>query len=170
VALGIIPPWLEKLTFSDVSRTDIVAWWGAIAGTAALSWNVLRRARSKGRLRVQGIYQADGAKPLLPPVFAVRVTNMGSKPILVQGIAIQRKRGSSPSHHFFPCDIPVMLGRGKFFVHVIDRTGWLPTGAKRLYAWDSTGKHWYLSRKEFRWLVNQHNRFIAAESKRAFTA
>ena len=52
-----------------------------------------------------------------------------------------------------------------FFVQVIDRTGWLPMDAKRLYAWDSSGKHWYLGRKQFRWLVDQHRRFIAAESK-----
>lgn len=170
VALAIIPPWLEKLTSSDVSRSDFVAWWGAIAGTVALGWNTLRHARSKGRLRVQGIYQFDGTKPHVPPVFAVRVTNVGSKPILVQGIAIQLKKGSEPSHHFFPCENPVMLSRGKFFVQVIDRTGWLPTGAKKLYAWDSGGKHWYLAGKEFRRLIDQHSRFIASEFKRAATA
>jgi hypothetical protein len=170
VALATIPHWLENLTSSGVSRSDIVAWWGAIAGTVALGWNTLRLARSKGSLRVQEIYQVDGTNPLLPPVFAVRVTNVGSKPILVQGIAIQRKKGSAPSHHFFPCESPIMLARGKFFVQVIDRTGWLPAGAKRLYAWDSSGKHWYLGRKEFRRLIDQHRRFIASESKRATTA
>jgi len=166
VALAINPHWLEDLTSSNVFSSEIVAWWGAIAGTLALTWNILRHARSKGRLNVEAIYRVDGANPLLPPVFAVRVTNVGSKPVLVQGIAIQQKKGCAPSHHFFPCEVPVMLARGKFFVQVIDRTGWLPTGAKKLYAWDSSGKHWYVGRKEFRWLVDQHRRFIAAESRR----
>lgn len=116
-------------------------------------------------MKLEGIHQVDSTKNLLPPGFAVRVTNVGSKPILVQGIAIRRKKGSAPSHHFFPCAIPIMLARDKFFVQVIDQTGWLPTDAKRLYAWDSSGKHWYLGRKQFRWLVDQHRRFIAAESK-----
>lgn len=165
----LIPPWLEKLTSFDVSRSDIVAWWGAIAGTVALGWNLLRSTRSKGHLKVEGIYQGDSAKPLLPPVFAVRVTNVGSKPILVQGIAIQMKKGSAPSHHFFPCENPMMLARGKLFLQVIDRTGWLPAGAKRLYAWDSSGKHWYLSRREFHSLIDQHRRFVASESKRFAT-
>ena len=165
MALVIIPPWLEKVTSSHVSRSDIVTWWGAIAGTLALGWNILRHARFKGRMKLEGIYQVDSAKTLLPLGFAVRVTNLGSKPILVQGIAIQRKKGSAPSHHFFPCEVPIMLARGKFFVQVIDPTGWLPTDAKRLYAWDSSGKHWYLGRKQFRWLIDQHRRYIAAESK-----
>jgi len=52
---------------------------------------------------------------------------------------------------------------------VIDRTGWLPTDAERLYAWDSSGKHWYLRRKELRWLLDQRRRFIAAKSKQVVT-
>jgi hypothetical protein len=168
--MAIIPPWLEKLTSMDVSLSDIVAWWGAIAGTGALGWNILRGARSKRRVKLEAIYEVDGTRPFLPPVFAVRVTNVGSKPILVQGIAIQRKKGSGPSHHFFPCRNPIMLARGKFFVQVIDRTGWLPMGAARMYAWDSSGKHWYLGRREFRWLIDQHRRFLAVESKQVATA
>jgi len=170
VALAIIPPWLEKLTSSDVSRGDIVAWWGAIAGTVALGWNVLRHAGSKGRVKVEGIYQVDGTKPLSSPVFAVRVTNVGSQPILIQGIAIQLKKGSARSHHFFPCESPKMLAGEMFFLQVIDRTGWLPTDAEKLYAWDSSGKHWYLGRKEFRRLIDRHRRFIAVESKRVANA
>ena len=119
---------------------------------------------------MEGIYQVDGTKPLLSPVFAVRVTNLGSQPILIQGIAIQLKKGSARSHHFFPCESPKMLAGGMFFLHVIDRTGWLPTGAEKLYAWDSSGKHWYLGRKEFRRLIEQHRRFIAVESKRVANA
>lgn len=169
MALAIIPPWLEKLTSLNVSQSDLVAWWGAIAGTMALGWNILRHTRPKGRLKVEGIYQVDGTKPLLPPVFAVQVTNVGSKPVLVQGIAIQLKKGSTPSHHFFPCENPMMLGRGKFFLQVIDRTGWIPTDAESLYAWDSSGKQWYLGRKQFRGLIDQHHRFIRAETKRVAT-
>lgn len=167
MALIIIPSWLEKLSSSSVSPSDIVAWWGAIAGTFALVWNILRTTRSKGRVKVEAIYNVDSTKP---PVFAVRVTNIGSKPILVQGIAIQLKKGTVPSHHFFACESPMMLAHDMFFSQVIDRTGWLPTGAERLYAWDSSGKHWYLSRRKFRWLINQHRRFIAAESRRAASA
>ena len=166
MALPIIPPWLEKLTSFDVSRGGLLAAWGAVTGTLALAWNILRHFRSKGRVKLEGIYQLDNAKPLLPPVFAARATNVGSKPVLIQGIAIQLKKGSEPSHHFFPCEKPIMLARGKSFVQVIDRTGWIPAGAKKLYAWDASGKHWYLRRKEFRWLIEQHRRFIAAESKR----
>ena len=170
VALVIIPPWLEKLTSSGVSRSEIAVWWGAIAGTIALGWNILRATCSKGRVKIEAIYKADGTKPFSSPVFAVQVTNVGSKPILVQGIAIQMKKGSVPSHHFFPCERPMMLAHDMFFLQVIDRTGWLPTGAEKLYAWDSSGKHWYLSGREFRWLIDRHRRFVAAESKRAVTA
>jgi hypothetical protein len=166
VSLDIIPAWLEKLTSSDVWRSDLAAWWGAIIGTVALGWNILRNFRPKGRVKVEGIYQVADKSPLLRPVFAVRVTNIGSRPILFQGIAIQLKKGSKPSHHFFPCESPMMLARGMFFLQVIDRTGWLPTGAEKLYAWDSGGEHWYLARKDFRRLIDQHRRFIADESER----
>lgn len=60
----------------------------------------------------------------------------------------------------------MMLARGMFFLQVIDRTGWLPEGAEKLYAWDSSGKRFYLGKKAFRQLINQRRRFIAAESSR----
>jgi hypothetical protein len=63
----------------------------------------------------------------------------------------------------------MMIARGMSFLQVIDRTGWLPTDAERLYAWDSSGKHWYLRRKELRWLLDQRRRFIAAKSKQVVT-
>ena len=169
MALPIISPWLEKLTSLDVSRLEILAGWGATTGTLALLWNIVRYFRSRGSLKLEGLYQLDATKPLLPPVFAVRVTNVGSNPILVQGIAIQLKKGSAPSHHFFPCDKPIMLGRGKFFVQTIDQSGWLPAGSKKIYAWDSSGRHWYLRRKQFRRLLKQHSQFIKAESRRMVT-
>jgi hypothetical protein len=159
VALAIIPLWLEKLTSSDVWRNDLAAWWGAIVATIALVWNILRELRSKGHLKVQAMYHVENMTPYSPHVLTVRVTNIGSKPVLIQGIAIQRKKGSVPSHHFFPCQIPKMLASGEFFVQVLDRTGWLPHAAEELYAWDSSGRHWRMARKEFRRLLEQHRRF-----------
>jgi hypothetical protein len=50
VALANIPHSLEKLTFSDVWRSDVAAWWGAVVATIALGWNILREIRSKGHL------------------------------------------------------------------------------------------------------------------------
>ena len=158
MALAIIPLWVERLTSSDVSRSDVAAWWGAIVGTIAFGWNTLRDVRPKGRLKVAAMYQVDSMEPRLPAVLTVQVTKVGSKPILVQGIAIQRKKGSAPGYHFFPCQIPKMLARGEFFVQVLDRTGWLPVATERLYAWDSSGKHWCMARKEFRHLLDQHRR------------
>ncbi|HYL13488.1 MAG TPA: hypothetical protein VEV41_10645 [Terriglobales bacterium] len=99
-------------------ESDVAAWWGAIVGTIALGWNIFRAVRLKGRLKVQAMYRVDSTQPHLPPVLTVRVTNVGSKPIMVQGIAIQRKKGSEPSHYFFRalgsggnCWSPVVLSR-----------------------------------------------------------
>jgi hypothetical protein len=158
VALAIIPPALEKLTSSDVWRSDFAAWWGAIIATIALAWHILRDLRSKGYLKVQAMYQAENIWSRSAPVLTVRVTNVGSKPVLVQGIAIQRKKGAVPSHYFFPCQIPKMLARGEFFLQILDRTGWLPHATEKLYAWDSSGRHWYMARKELRCLLDQHCR------------
>jgi hypothetical protein len=161
VALVTIPPGLEKLTFSDVLRSDVAAWWGAIVATIALGWHILREVRWKAHLKVQAMYQTDNMDPHLPPMLTVRVTNVGSTPVLVQGIAIQRKKGSAPSHHFFPCQIPKMLVRGEFFLQVLDRTGWLPLATEKLYAWDSSGRHWYMAKKELRCLLDQHRSIVA---------
>jgi hypothetical protein len=159
VSLATISPLLERLTSSDLGRSDVAAWWGAIAATIALGWNILRDV-SRGRLKVEGMYEVGNLESL-PPVLKVRVTNVGSKPILVQGIAIQLKKGSAPSHHFFPCQIPQMLGEGKFFWQVLDRTGWLPTDTEKLYAWDSSGRQWCMARKEFCRLLKKHRRLIS---------
>lgn len=158
--LPTIQASLENLVFSNVSGSDVAAWWGAIVATVTLSWNVFRTVRSKGRLKVETTFQVNSTEPLSPPVFAVRVTNVGSKPILVQGIAIQRKKGSAPSYLFYPCQTPKMLAQGQYFFQVLDRTGWLPTAIKTLYAWDSTGRHWYMARREIRRLVDQHRSLL----------
>jgi hypothetical protein len=160
VVLAIIPPWLEKLASSDVWRSDVAAWWGAIVATIALSWNVLRDIHLRGHLKVQAMFRVDDRNRQLPPALTVSVTNVGSKPVLVQGIAIQRKKGSAPSHHFFPCKIPKMLAPGEFFWQVLDQTGWLPTDTQTLYAWDSSGTSWRVARKAFRRLLDQHRRLL----------
>lgn len=160
MALAIIPLWLEKLASSDVWRSDVAAWWGAIVATIALSWNVLRDVHLKGHLKVQAMFRVDDVNRHLPPALTVSVTNVGSKPVLVQGIAIQRKKGSTPSHAFFPCEIPKMLAPGEFFWQVLDRTGWLPTATQTLYAWDSSGTHWRVARKEFRRLLDQQRQLL----------
>lgn len=159
VASPTIAPWLEKLTSSDVWRSGIVTWYSAIVATIALAWNVFRDVRSKGALRVQAVYQPN-MEPQLPPALAVRVTNVGSKAVLVQGIAIRRKKGFEPRHHFFPCQVPKMLAPGDSLLQVLDRTGWLPLAAERVYAWDSSGRHWRMTRREFRSLLNQNRRLF----------
>jgi len=158
--MAIIPASLLNPAFSNVSGSDVAAWWGAVVATVALGWNVLRAVRSKGRLKLEATFQADDMDPQSPPVFAIQVTNVGSKPILVQGIAIERKKGSAPGHLFFPCQIPKMLARGHYFLQTLDRTGWLPTAIKKLYAWDSTGRHWCMARREMRRLLKQHHRLL----------
>lgn len=160
MALAIIPHWLEMLASSDVWRSDVAAWWGAIVATIALSWNVLRDVHFKGHLKVQATFRVDDMNRHLPPALTVSVTNVGSKPVLVQGIAIQRKKGSTPSHHFFPCEIPKMLAPGEFFWQVLDQTGWLPSATQTLYAWDSSGARWRVARKEFRRLLDRHRRLL----------
>jgi hypothetical protein len=155
----IIPPWLESLTSSDVWR-GFATWYGAIVATIALGWNILRNVRSNGHLKVQAMYQANSMEPHLPPVLAVRVTNVGSKAVLVQGIAIQRKKRFEPRHHFFPCEVPKMLAPGDSLLQVLDRTGWLPLATEKVYAWDSSGRHWRMARREFRSLLDQNRRFF----------
>ncbi len=157
----MIPSWLGRLTgaMRHFSPSDIAAWWGAIVATIVLVWNVLRFVRLKGRLKVEAIYRVDSRQPHLPPVIGVHVTNVGSKPVMVQGVAVQRKKGFDPSHYFFPCDIPKMLARGKSFEEVLDRTGWLPLNTKRIYVWDSTGAHWHMPRKELRRLLDSYQRW-----------
>ena len=161
VALAMIPSWLDRLPNSvpHVSRTEVAAWWGAVVASIVLLWDVLRAVRLKGRLKVEAIYRADSRQPHLPPMLAVRVTNAGSKPVMVQGVAVQRKKGFEPSHYFFPCSTPKMLARGKFFEEELDRTGWLPLNTEKIYVWDSTGAHWYMPRKELRRLLDSYRRW-----------
>lgn len=159
MASPTIAPWLEKLTSSDVWRSGIVTLYSAIVATIALAWNVFRDVRSKGALRVQAVYQPN-MEPQLPPALAVRVTNVGSKAVLVQGIAIRRKKGFEPRHHFFPCQVPKMLAPGDSLLQVLDRTGWLPLATEKVYAWDSSGRHWRMTRREFRNLLDQNRRLF----------
>ena len=59
MAVPLISLLLERLTSLNIPRSEILAIWGALTGTTALGWNILRHLHSKGRLKLEWIYRLE---------------------------------------------------------------------------------------------------------------
>jgi hypothetical protein len=98
----------------------------------------------------------NNAKPSL----FLTITNTGRRPVVVQGWAIRTDARKTGSENFlYPLTIlPKALKEGEYAVeHTIDLS-LLADGAKRIYAWDPTGKEWSLPRRALRKLQKEAQR------------
>jgi hypothetical protein len=152
--------------------TAVVAILGAIVSTFAVAWNVCRDSHDRARLELStmvgfltkgGNQQKIVAHPFAlekwpeqfkgsSPELFLTITNVGKRPVVVQGWAIQTdcEKTGNDNLLYKLTTLPKALNEGEY---AVERTGdllLLVDGAKRIYAWDSVGKEWYLPRRKFR--------------------
>ena len=143
---------LERLAHLSVS--EWVAWWGAIIATVALVWNIMRDVRRRGRLKLEAMYGVYLSGRLQQPSkLTMRITNIGTEPIVAQGIGADR---GEDAHDLFTCtSIPRRLEPGEFTVEIFQSGTELSRDTRKLYVWDSKGKKWLLPKKRLRELLNR---------------
>lgn len=149
--------------------TIIIASYGALVSTLAVAWNVYRDFHDRARLELSAmvgyVIEDRGRNNIVSSALALEkwpdrfriakpslfltITNTGRRPVVVQGWAIRtdiRKTGNE--NFLYPLAIlPKALKEGEYAVeHTIDLS-LLADGARRIYAWDSTGKEWSLPRR-----------------------
>lgn len=86
------------------------------------------------------------------PSLFLTIHNAGRHPVLVQGWAIRADKKAAGHENFVYklTALPKLLKEGKTATEQTDDLSLLAIGAKGIYAWDASGKKWYLPRRQFR--------------------
>ncbi|MGD0829834.1 MAG: hypothetical protein ABR907_02745 [Terracidiphilus sp.] len=157
--------------------TALVAIYGAIVSTFAVAWNVYRDSHDRARLELstmvgfmtkggnqQNIVAHAFALEKWPeqfknssPELLLTITNVGRRPVVVQGWAIQTD-SKKTGHDKFLYKLTILPKTLKEGEYAVERTGdlsLLVDGAKRTYAWDSAGTKWALPSRQFRSLQRE---------------
>lgn len=139
------------------SLTPLLAVWGAVVSTVALVWNIVRGALESTKVRVEAMIAKDTRDPFGPEFLTVRITNVRGSTVMIQGLASEDarkdKEGRVRSLVLNALTLPKMLEPKAYTVEVIRDFAFIRPGTKRLYVWDSTGKHWLLPNKRLKELT-----------------
>lgn len=152
--------------------TAVAAIYGAVVSTFAVVWNVYRDSHDRARLELStmvGFLTKGGNQHNIvahafalekwpeqfkgsSPELFLTITNVGKRPVVVQGWAIQTDRKKTRNDNFVykPTTLPKALKEGEYAVERTGDLSLLMDGAKRIYAWDSAGNKWSLPRRKFR--------------------
>lgn len=161
--------------------TKFLAVWGAILGSVTLGWNLYRdlldRPRMKVEARLRRIGQAtDGrwfvVNPELPVEGASRklyvvmeATNVGRRQIQWDGWGGRYRSPVNGRNSFtiIAQNLPKTLSEGQSHSEMTDELlDKIATNVRQLFAWDSRGKYWHVSRRQFRKLIADARKFGAA--------
>ena len=165
-----------------MSLTTGLAIYAAIVSSIGLGWNLYRELHDRARVKISLSLMriatgTDGRQfavaPHLPTEITsanlhavVRMTNVGRRPVLLQGWGgewkipekgkdkfvvisqgLPRTLKGHESHHEFTPDLSVVS-----------------PNIKALFVWDSSGKNWYVSNKELRETVEQARKHVSAHA------
>ena len=140
--------------------TGFLAVWGAILSTIALVWNLIRDFRDRGRLKIDAMIGKMYPDHTDRDYLVVTVTNVGKRPLLVKGWgAMKHKKAPQPrSVLIAPRGLPRMLKESEYHIEYTPELKILDEDIKRIYAWDSSGREWALSRKQLKGLREERRR------------
>jgi hypothetical protein len=155
----------DEMKESGDVLTKVLAFWGAILSSIAFGWNLYRDLHDRARLQVKArarkvVRSPDGRWYQVDPGLAIaeataqlfvvmNVTNIGRRPVQWQGWGgtyINRVNGQN-TFIIVPTQLPKMLGEGETHSDLTETL--IPTieNVRRLYAWDASGKNWYVRRR-----------------------
>ncbi len=137
-----------------------LAVWGAILSTIALMWNLIRDSRDRGRLKIDAMIGKMYPDHTDRDYLVVTLTNVGKRPLLVKGWgAMKRKRACQPRGLLItPRGLPRMLRESEYHIEYSHDFDILDEDIERIYAWDSSGKEWALSRRQLRGLREERHK------------
>ena len=137
--------------------TLVLAIWGAVLSTIAIGWNIRRDLADRGRLRV--LCYLGELKGGIPPddrtCLVFNVTNVGRRTTVVTHIGGALRKDK----HFMIITREVMpkaLQPGESFLEYSHDLSVLDEGPTALWAVDSVGNYWKISRRALRQLLTSH--------------
>jgi len=143
---------------AEGALTTFLAVWGAIVATIALTWNMLRHRGDRGILKVTGMIGKMYPDHTDRTYLFITITNVGRRPVLVQGIYGMRDKSVGPKRGVFikAERLPVMLKEGEFFCHPCHGLDMLDEHLETIYAQDSTGRKWPMKRRNLRQVIRDY--------------
>ena len=159
--------------------TKVLATWGAILSSIAFGWNLYRDLHDRACLQIEAkvrriVQTSDGrwyaVDPALPIVGAsekvfvvMNVTNVGRRPVQWQGWGgkYHKRVNGHDSFVIIPTQLPKMLGEGETHSDLTEEFMQKAENVRELFAWDATGKHWHVSRRNFKKLIADSQKYAS---------
>jgi len=134
--------------------TEFLAIWGAILSSVAIAWNVFRDVNDRGKLKIDAMIGKMVPDHTDKEYLVVTITNIGRRPVLVKswGGMEKKKKDAKNARGIFivPQGLPRMLKEGEYHTEFTDDLTILSPELEKICVWDSTGKHWKVSRKNLK--------------------
>ena len=133
-----------------IGVTEIAALWGAIISSGLLGWTIYKDVKDTGKVRVD-----CGPRHIISPgdyveedVINWKMTNVGSKPVMITGVGGMCRDGKS-GFHILDNELPKMLSPGEYHITTCREFGDpITQGIKTLEAFDSLGRRYRASKKD----------------------
>ena len=147
-----------------MTLTEFLAVWGAIFSSGAIAWNVIRDLRDRADLQLSVMIGHLSRHPTTGQMmfmratrreeathFIVQVTNHGRRAALVTKLFLRWPNDPSVGL-ILPRTLPKPLRENDFAIEYTEIEGPVDPGIERVFAVDSTGKEWDLSKKQLQQL------------------
>ena len=140
--------------------TTFLAIWGAVVSTIAILWNIRRDLSDRGKVRVLcylGVLRGGDGPPDPRTHLVYHVTNVGRRAVVVTHIggALAKDR------HFMVNTrgpMPRTLQPGEYFLEYSQDLSVLDDQPQALWAIDSIGNYWRISKKALRRLLTDYRK------------
>jgi len=157
--------------------TDVLAAYGAALASIGFGWNLYRDLLDRARLQVDAnirrlVQSPDGKWYAVKPDLGIEgasehlfvvvdVANIGRRPVQWVGWGGRYHKAVNGKNSFriIPVALPKMLNEGEDHSEFTDQLDVAGENVKQLFIWDTSGKHWNLSRRALRKLKLETHKF-----------
>jgi hypothetical protein len=138
-----------------IDLKDLVAFWGAIVSTVVGAWNIFKASQDRRKLKLSAFIGKMYPDHTDRDYLVLSMANVGRRPILVNGWGGEKKKNAEGKKEIFikPCGLPRMLKEGEDHIEYAHDLSFLNDELETIHVWDSSGKEWHISRKNFRKLM-----------------
>lgn len=132
--------------------TGFLAVWGAILSTIALIWNFIRDSGDRGQLKIDAMIGKMHPDHTDRDYLVITLTNVGKRPLLLKGWGAMKRKGTRAPRGLLivPEGLPRMLKESEYHIEWTPELKILDEDTERIYAWDSSGKEWALTRNQMK--------------------
>ncbi len=135
----------------ELGITEVLALWGALLSTIAITITLTQVFRDRAKLQSHAYFRVAGT-PGMPDSFkcvvALSITNVGRRPIILSGVYGQERRG--PQFMVITDGLPKELKEGENHIALYSDLAGLSCDIKSLYVVDSFERRWPIPSKEIK--------------------